>query len=126
MKHSAALQKVLVPTVSLAAQNATGQPVTVVLSSSEATFVNGVFSKVFSPTKSRVIPPLQTLVVAPDAPFVVPGLTFGLFPVGLVVTGTWTLLFISTIVYGTIGRMRFRDQYRRRLTMAKKATLSRI
>ncbi|KAI9051721.1 hypothetical protein LZ554_004761 [Drepanopeziza brunnea f. sp. 'monogermtubi'] len=120
------LQKVLVPTVSLTGKTAAGATVNTSLSSSEATFVNGVFSKVLSPTTSKVIPPIQTLVVASNQPFVVPGLTILIFPIGLVVTGTWTVLFVGTIAYGTAGRIQWRDQFRRRSVLASKGDVARI
>ncbi|KAK2625390.1 hypothetical protein QTJ16_004702 [Diplocarpon rosae] len=120
------LQKVLVPTVVLTGQTSTGAFVNTSLSSSEATFVNGVFSKTLSPTQSKVIPPIQTLVVASDQPFVVPGLNILIFPIGLVITSVWTVLFVGTIAYGTIGRMQFRDQFRRKSARAQKGNLARI
>jgi len=123
---SDALQKVLVPTVTLSAINATGQTVTTNLSSQEATFVSGVFATQVVPTKSQVVPPLQTLVVASGAPFVVPGLKIMIFPIGAIITGIWAVLLIGTIGYGTYGRMQFREQYRRRMTRANKGGMARI
>ncbi|CAL3965574.1 hypothetical protein PZA11_002490 [Diplocarpon coronariae] len=120
------LQKVLVPTVTLTGQTSTGASVNTSLSSSEATFVNGVFSRVLSPTQSKVTPPIQTLVVAADQPFVVPGLNILIFPIGLVITSVWTLLFVGTIAYGTVGRMQFRDQFRRKSARVEKGGLARI
>lgn len=106
------LQKVLVPTISLSAIDTTGVAVNTSLSDDEATFVNGVFADQIVPTKAQLAPPIQTLVVAPDAPFVVPGLTILIFPMGLIITGLWTILFITTIAVGTFGRMQYRDQFR--------------
>jgi hypothetical protein len=123
---SADLQKVLVPVVTLSAVNATGQTVTANLSSNEATFVNGVFATQVVPTKSQVIAPIQTLVVASGAPFVVPGLNILIFPIGGIITGTWAVLLIATIGYGTVGRMQFREQYRRRTARANKGNMARI
>lgn len=121
-----ALQKILVPTVTLTGQGATGQTVNTTLSNDQATFVSGVFAAVVTPTKSRVQPPIQTLVVAAGSPFVVPGLNILIFPIGAIITGIWTVLFIATIAYGTIGRMQFREQYRRRAARANKADMARI
>jgi hypothetical protein len=123
---SAALQKVLIPTVTLTGQEPTGQMVNTSLSSDEATFVSGVFATQATGTKAQVAPPIQTLVVASGAPFVVPGLNILIFPIGGIVTGVWALLFIATIAYGTIGRMQFREQYRRRAARANKADMARI
>jgi hypothetical protein len=96
------------------------------LSSDEATFVSGAFAAQVTGTKAQVAPPLQTLVVASGAPFVVPGLNILIFPIGGIITGIWTVLFIATIAYGTIGRMQFREQYRRRAAQANKAGVARI
>ncbi|TVY15871.1 hypothetical protein LARI1_G006976 [Lachnellula arida] len=123
---TAALQKVLVPTVSLTAVNGTGQTVNTTLSSNEATFVNGVFATQVVPTKSEVSPPIQTLVVASGEPFVVPGLHILIFPIGGIITGVWAVLLSATIAYGTIGRMQFRDQFRRRNARATKGQMARI
>jgi hypothetical protein len=120
------LQKILVPTVTLTGQGATGQTVNTTLSNDQATFVSGVFAAAVTPTKSRVQPPIQTLVVASGSPFVVPGLNILIFPIGAIITGIWTVLFIATIAYGTIGRMQFREQYRRRAARANKADMARI
>ena len=47
--------------------------------------------------------------------FILPGTTLGIFPTGLIVTGTWAVLFILTFGLGTIGRIRYRSLYRSRL-----------
>jgi hypothetical protein len=123
---SAALQKVLVPTVTLTGTDGTGATVNTSLSSDEATFVSGVFAAQVSVTKSQVQAPIQTLVVQSDAPFVVPGLNILIVPIGLIITSIWTVLFLGTIAYGTVGRMQFREQYRRRSARAEKGDLARI
>ncbi|KAI0997964.1 hypothetical protein K3495_g10226 [Podosphaera aphanis] len=120
------LQKVLVPTISLSAIDTTGVAVNTSLSNDEATFVNGVFAQQLVPTKAQLAPPIQTLVVAPDAPFVVPGLTILIFPMGLIITGTWTILFITTLTIGTLGRIQYRDQFRSLKQIEAKGSLRRI
>jgi len=115
-----------VPTVSLTGTDATGKSVNTTLSSQEATFVSGVFATTFVPTKSQADKPIQTLVVASGSPFVVPGLQIMIFPIGGIITGVWAILFISTIAYGTYGRMQFRESYRRRAARAEKRNLARI
>jgi hypothetical protein len=69
---------------------------------------------------------MQTLVVAPGEPFVVPGTHILITPIGGIVTGTWALLLIATITYGTVGRMRFKDHYRRRVARATRGNLATI
>jgi hypothetical protein len=121
-----ALQKVLVPEVTLTGVDTTGTKVNTSLTNDEATFVSGVFAKQVTVTQSQVQPPIQTLVVASDAPFVVPGISILIFPIGGIITGIWTVLFCATIAYGTIGRMQFREQFRRRTATAQKSNLARI
>ena len=124
---SATLEKLLVPTITLTGMQTNGQNVNTSLSGSEATFVNGVFAKAATTvTKSAVESPIQTLVVASGAPFVLPGLKILIAPVGAVITVTWAILFIATVGYGTIARMQFREQYRRRSARATKGNLARI
>jgi hypothetical protein len=53
--------------------------------------------------------------VAKASVFVLPGTTFGIFPIGFIVTGSWAVLFILTFGLGTLGRMRYRSLYRSRL-----------
>lgn len=95
-------------------QNASSQ-----LSSSEASFNAGLFT-----TGSGSLTNLQFLLNNPaeriiaaaqglPTPYSVPGLTLGVFPIGLIVTGVWMLAFFSTVAYGAMGRIKLRDQYRR-------------
>jgi beta-lactamase regulating signal transducer with metallopeptidase domain len=110
----------------LTGQEPSGSTANTTLSNDQATFVSGVFAAVVTPTKSRVQPPIQTLVVASGSPFVLPGLNILIFPIGAIITGIWTVLFLATIAYGTIGRMQFREQYRRRAARAQKGDMARI
>lgn len=52
---------------------------------------------------------------ATATPFVMPGTRLGGFPVGLAVTGAWTVALVAVVGFGTVGRVRFREQYRRRV-----------
>lgn len=126
IQASAALQKVLVPVITLIGTTSSGTQVNTSLSSNEATFVSGVFASVVVPTKAQVSPPIQTLVVAPGEKFVLPGYRILIFPIGLVITGFWSFALVVTIGYGTIGRMRFRENYRVRFARAEKVDMARI
>lgn len=108
-----------------------GQSVNATLSNNEASFVYGTFSRTVSDgttfTKSQAaIAPIQTLVTAKDAPFVLPGTSILIVPVGGVITAAWAVLFCGTIAYGTFGRMQFADQFRRRSAIATKGNQARI
>ncbi|KAH7371439.1 hypothetical protein BKA66DRAFT_424018 [Pyrenochaeta sp. MPI-SDFR-AT-0127] len=112
------LQPLLIPQIDLAARNpVTNEDVTTTLSSQEASFVNGVFSKAASgPTNADPQAAASaSAAVASAAPFVVPGTSLAFFPIGLVVTSVWALFFFLAVGMGTYGRIQFRDQYRRRV-----------
>jgi len=120
------LEKLLAPTVTLTSLSAAGLQVNATLDSSEASFVSGIFAAEATVSKTVVEPPIQTLVVAKDAPFIMPGMNLLIFPIGAVITGVWAVLLIGTIGYGTMGRIQFRDQFRRRNAVAMKGDLARI
>ena len=126
MVFSLELEKLLAPTVTLTGLSAAGLQVNATLDSSEASFVSGVFALEATVSKTEVEPPMQTLVVAKDAPFILPGMNILIFPIGGVITSIWAVLLIGTIGYGTLGRIRFRDQFRRRTAIALKKDTSRI
>ncbi|RDW69317.1 hypothetical protein BP6252_08337 [Coleophoma cylindrospora] len=124
------LEQLVTPTVTLTGTT-NGKAVNTTLSSSEASFVYGVFSRAVSDgttfSKSQAaIAPIQTLITAPNAPFVLPGTAILIAPVGGIITAVWTVLFCGAIGYGTFGRMQFADQFRRRSAIAAKGNQSRI
>ncbi|KAL8760679.1 MAG: hypothetical protein Q9184_003148 [Pyrenodesmia sp. 2 TL-2023] len=112
-------QALLVPRIALSGSEKSGKVVTTVLSSSEASFVNGVFANQVKTSTSAGIPASSAAANAGD--FELPGRTLGIFPVGLIITGAWTLLFVATVGYGTVERIRFREAYRRRVRYRKAA-----
>ncbi|KAL8675435.1 MAG: hypothetical protein Q9168_000136 [Polycauliona sp. 1 TL-2023] len=90
-----------------------GKVITTELSPSEASFVNGIFAS--QTTTSTPAGASASSAAAEAATFELPGQSLGIFPTGLIITSSWTLLFILTVGYGTIERIRFREAYRRRL-----------
>jgi hypothetical protein len=109
---SAAMQKLLSPQITLLATSPQGKQLNTTLASNGTSFINGIFA-----SQGTALTPAQA-AQAKAAAFVLPGRTLGIFPIGLIITSTWALLFIGTIMYGTIGRMQFRDQFRRRKAAA--------
>lgn len=97
-----------------------------ILSSKQASFVKGVFSDTSTNTITPATLASASALANSAAPFVVPGVTFGIFPVGLIVTGTWVVLFLGFVGAGTIGRYQFADQYRRRMRSAGAADIKTI
>lgn len=108
----------LIPQITLTATSTDGTQVTSSLSSSDiAYFVTGQFSnQATSDAINEAANPAMALEAISDARgFVIPGQRLGIFPVGLIVTATWTFLFILAYGLGTLGRMRQRDIYRQRV-----------
>ncbi|PSN71440.1 hypothetical protein BS50DRAFT_283155 [Corynespora cassiicola Philippines] len=110
------LQPLLVPQIELTARNPrTNQDVSATLSSQEASFVNGVFAKQADRTIDAAAATSASAAAAAVSEFVLPGTVLAFFPTGLVVTCVWTAGFIMAVGLGTMGRIQFRDQYRRRV-----------
>ena len=103
----------MVPNIALTGTAQNNTPITSQLSSDDASFVNGVFA---DQTRAATALAASTSTGPPGAiPFVLPGTTLGVFPTGLIITSAWAFLFVATVGYGTFGRIRFRDSYRRRI-----------
>jgi hypothetical protein len=108
----------LIPVVTLNATNSAGRAVTATLSSDEATFVSGIFSDTANATSAAAAAASASAAasaVAAAQPFQMPGTTIAIFPIGAIITGVWALLGVGTVTYGTIGRIQFRELYRRRV-----------
>lgn len=131
VSNNSTLERLVTPQVTLTGTATNGQTVNTVLSSADATFVYGVFAKQVSDGTTFVkseaaVAPIQTLVTASDAPFVLPGTAILIEPVGAIITGLWAFLFVSTVGYGTFGRMQFRDQFKSRSIAASRSDTTRI
>lgn len=91
------------------------RPVSTTIDMGETSFVNGVFADQDASTVALATPEFTSAVIDNKIKFVMPGTTLGIFPVGLVITGSWAVAFVAVVGYGTLGRLRFREQYRRRI-----------
>jgi len=119
--NTSSLQALLVPTVTLTGTGTSGATVQTNLSSTEATFVSGVFAdQATTSNADTAAAAAASSQVQADTVFKVPGTRISIFPIGAIITGVWAILGFATIAYGTIGRMGFRDQYRRRAARAEK------
>lgn len=107
---STALQAILIPLVTLSVANPAANSS---LSSLEATFVVGLFSD-----QPKTMATISAVGVIADVAFVLPGTKILIFPIGAIITGAWAVMFIGVIAWGTVGRMGFRENYRRRLARA--------
>jgi len=115
--NSTELMSLLIPQISLQA-NTNGTAITADISPADtAYFVAGQFKDEATPqfVAQAASPAMAVAAIAASKGFVLPGTTFGIFPVGLIVTCSWTVLFLVAFGLGTIGRIRHRDIFRKRL-----------
>ena len=114
------VQSLVIPTVQLSAKSPmTGATMMANLTSADTTyFVNGNFAETPGTGPGAAAPTAIAAAIQTASAFVVPGVTLGIFPIGLIVTSAWSLIFIAAIGYGTYGRIRFRENYRRRKAAA--------
>ncbi|GJC78697.1 hypothetical protein ColLi_01535 [Colletotrichum liriopes] len=116
------LEALVMPTLTLTGVNAVGQTVSTNVSSNEAAFITGVFSKeviksdlaVAQAAVDEVVAQLKNGTVA----FVLPGVQIMIFPVGLVITSTWLLIGLAFYGFGTYERIGYAESYRRRRAIA--------
>jgi DNA-binding beta-propeller fold protein YncE len=113
----------MIPNITISGMNpVTSQIVTTTLSSDTLSYVAGLLTTTDNKPVNITVPEANTqipAIVSAATQFVLPGTTLGIFPVGLIITSAWTALFILAVGYGTFGRMRFRDHYRRRVARAQ-------
>ncbi|AEO67258.1 uncharacterized protein THITE_2116160 [Thermothielavioides terrestris NRRL 8126] len=123
-------QALVMPIVTLKATNGNGQTVSTNVSSNEAAFVTGVFSK--DVVMSNLL--LAQLAVNDQlaglkngtVAFVLPGIQLMIFPIGLIITSVWLLLGLVAYGFGTYERYQFREAHRRRVAVAAKAAVARF
>lgn len=109
------LMSLMVPEISINAVDVSSQtPISTNISSTTdmVYFVVGEFSGKFS--DSVISPQVQQVAIQASSQFVLPGTTFGIFPVGLIVTTAWMVLFFIAFGLGTVGRLRHRQVFRAR------------
>lgn len=118
------------PIVTLTAVNSAGQTVRTNVSSNEAAFVTGVFSQsIVMSDVSRATLAVQNEVAGlknGTVAFVLPGVQIMVFPIGLVITSIWLALGIAAYGYGTVQRIQYREQYRRRMQRVVKGGVGTI
>ena len=102
------MMQALAPNVIIEATTQSGVKIQDQLPTTEAGFINGDFAAPAAAARK------VAQASAANPPFVLPGTTLGIFPVGFVITGVWTVLFVLAIGLGTLGRLQFRKAFRRR------------
>ncbi|KUI57833.1 hypothetical protein VP1G_05184 [Cytospora mali] len=122
--NEAALEAVVMPTVTLSAINEAGQTVSTNVSSNEAAFLVGVFSDVvvLSDTAQAQIAVDQVVAGLANGTvaFVLPGVNLLIFPIGLVITGAWFVIGLVVISFGFYERVQHREAYRKTAAIAGK------
>jgi hypothetical protein len=109
------LMALLIPSIQLGADKSDGSKATTNLTSSSMVFfVSGVFEGQGASGATAAVPTAAAAAAAKAAAFTLPGTTLGIFPVGVIITSIWALLFLGAVGYGTWGRIQFRDQFRQR------------
>ncbi|KAK3338848.1 hypothetical protein B0H65DRAFT_432256 [Neurospora tetraspora] len=126
----AQLQHLLLPIVTLSATTPSGASVSTNISSNEAAFVAGVFSKEvvlsdFNRAQLAVEDEIARLKNGTTA-FVLPGVQIMIFPVGLVITSVWLAVAIAAYGYGTFCRYNFAVQYQQRRAVVERGGMARI
>ncbi|KAK1779826.1 hypothetical protein QBC45DRAFT_125875 [Copromyces sp. CBS 386.78] len=126
----AQLQSLLLPIVTLSGTTPSGGQVSTNISSNEAAFVAGVFSKEvvlsdFNRAQLAVQDEMARLKNGTTA-FVLPGVQIMVFPIGLIITSVWLAVFIAAYGYGTFCRYNFAVQYRERRAAVERGGMARI
>lgn len=105
----------LIPSIQLSAENGgQSQASTNLTGSSIVFFVSGIFEGQSASGAAAAVPTAAAAAAAKAVAFALPGTTLGIFPVGLIVTSIWALLFVGAVGYGTWERIQFRQQFRQR------------
>jgi len=116
--NSTDLMALLIPTIQLGADKDGAKVSTNLTSSSMVYFVSGIFQGKSDAGAAAAVPTAAAAAAVKAGAFVLPGTTLGIFPVGLIVTSVWALLFVAAVGYGTWGRIQFREQFRKRKGLA--------
>jgi hypothetical protein len=116
--NATSFEAILAPQIILSSiEPKNGALVNATINSDTVSYVAGKFAGVPS-TNSTANMAVASAIVKAATAFVLPGTTLGIFPIGLIVTSCWTVLFIGVVGWGTWGRVQFRGHYRRRLARA--------
>ncbi|KAG5915962.1 hypothetical protein E4U42_007859 [Claviceps africana] len=120
----AALEQVLMPTLTLSATTPRGAHIQTNMSLNEASFVTGVFSNSlilsdFAAAQAAVSAQLDGLHNGTVA-FVLPGVQLMIFPTGAIIVSVWLALGLAAVGLGTWERVRYADMYRRGMTRTRR------
>ncbi|KAG5980282.1 hypothetical protein E4U55_004188 [Claviceps digitariae] len=119
----AALQQVLIPTLTLSAPTPRGPNIQTNVSLNEASFLTGVFSKSvilsdFAAARAAVSAQLSGLHNGTVA-FVLPGVQLMIFPTGTIIVSVWLALGLAAFGFGTYERISYAEMHKRRVARAR-------
>lgn len=97
----------LTPLITLSGREQDGTGLNARLSIQDASFVNGVFASTGAAGSQSTQADVNELIL--------PGTKLVEFPIGLIITSIWAVLYSITMGYGTISRYQARESYRRRV-----------
>lgn len=121
------LQELLIPNITLhTISPQTNQPVGTNLSSPNASFLSGLFSQQSTSSTSPNAVAQASAAAASLTAFPLPGKTLRIPLIGFIVTLVWTGLFCIAVGLGTVGRVHFRDQYRKNVKQDSMRGIARI
>ena len=104
MQRTTALS-LLTPAITLTGTEQDGTLINTRLSTQDASFVNGVFASASA----------GDFGATDVEDFVLPGTKLVGFPIGLIISSIWSVLYMMTLGYGAISRYEARESYRRRI-----------
>ncbi|WAO90562.1 Hypothetical protein NCS54_00799600 [Fusarium falciforme] len=112
------LEYIIMPTLTLTAKNSTGGTIRTNVSINEAAFLTGVFSQDvvmsdFARAQAAVDEQIAGLKNGTVA-FVLPGVQLMVFPIGLIITSIWLVIFVAAVGFGTYERFNYAEMYKRR------------
>jgi hypothetical protein len=128
---SSDFEAIVTPILTLTANNPQGQTISTNVSSNEAAFVAGVFANMqfLSQTAQAQLAVNEVILRLANGttPFVLPGVQLLIAPIGLVITGFWTLVFVSAVGLGTVQRIQYRERFKRAVARSTgKGTVARF
>lgn len=111
---------VFLPNITFSGITPDGANLSTSISTSDASFVNGLFTQYGTWNKT------EEISEADAQHGLAYGNTFAVFPVGLVITSIWTILILMVMGYGTMSKMQARDHYRRRVRSRMSGGIGRL
>ncbi|KAM5354294.1 hypothetical protein ACJ41O_000944 [Fusarium nematophilum] len=116
------IEGIIMPILTLTARNSTGALIRTNVSINEAAFLTGVFSRDvvmsdFAMAQAAVDDQMAGLKNGTVA-FVLPGVQLMVFPIGLIITSVWLVIFVAAVGFGTYERFNYAEMYKRRQAVA--------